>query len=410
MKAINPQIKTSNGSSSSRLRFILAGLTLACSALLTTAQAVTPAPDGGYPGGNTAEGQNALLSLTIGTFNTAVGFLSLKSDIAGQFNTAIGAGALFANVGDPSVFHGILNTAIGAGALLSNNSGERNTAIGAFALFHNTTGSADTAHGDVALFNNTTGGANTAIGDGALNENVIGNFNTALGTDALLLSAGNSNTAVGSGAGQNIINANNVICIGQGVLGQDVNNSCYIGSIWNQPGGSQAVYVNSDGKLGALVSSRRFKDNIQSMDKLSNALFSLHPVSFRYKKEIDPDGRPQFGLVAEEVDKVNRDLVLHDKEGKPYSVRYDQVNAMLLNEFLKDHKRIREQNCKLENEESRIQQQEVTIAELSRVIAKQEKTMKALAAHVGEQDSTIQRVTTQIETTETRRQVALNSP
>src|SRR5262249_20903681 len=141
-------------------------------------------------------------------------------------------------------------------------------------------------------------------------------------------------------AGGNVGGANNVICVGQGVAGADVSNSCYIGNIWNQPGGSQAVYVNSDGKLGALVSSRRFKDSIESMDKRSNALFSLHPVSFRYKKEIDAERLSQFGLIAEEVEKVNPDLVLHDKEGKPYSVRYDQVNAMLLNEFLKEHRKV----------------------------------------------------------------------
>ncbi|MGC2626883.1 MAG: hypothetical protein WA269_08600, partial [Candidatus Udaeobacter sp.] len=103
-------------------------------------------------------------------------------------------------------------------------------------------------------------------------------------------------------------------------------------------------------------------------------------------------------------------LVALDKDGKPFSVRYDQVNAMLLNEFLKDHKRVGEQNCKLENQESRIQEQQATIAELRRVVAEQEKGMQALAAHVREQDSTIQRVSAQIETRRARPQVALNKP
>src|SRR4029077_1137886 len=107
-------------------------------------------------------------------------------------------------------------------------------------------------------------------------------------------------------------------------------------------GGSQAVYVNAAGKLGAQVSSRRFKDEIKPMDKASETILALNPVTFRYKKEIDSKRITQFGLVAEDVEKVNPDLVLHDKEGKPYTVRYDQVNAMLLNEFLKEHRKVEE--------------------------------------------------------------------
>ena len=140
-------------------------------------------------------------------------------------------------------------------------------------------------------------------------------------------------------AGSNVTTASNVICIGAGI-GMNASNSCFVGNIWNQPGGSQAVYVNSDGKLGAQVSSRRFKEEIKPMDELSEALFALKPVSFRYKKDIDPAGTSQLGLVAEDVEKVNPDLVVRDKEGKPYSVRYDQVNAMLLNEFLKARRQI----------------------------------------------------------------------
>jgi len=115
-------------------------------------------------------------------------------------------------------------------------------------------------------------------------------------------------------------------------------------------------------------------------------------------------------LIAEEVAEVDRSLVAFDKEGKPFSVRYDKVNAMLLNEFLKEHRRVREQNCKLENQDNSIQEQQATIAELSCVIADQEKAMKALAAHVREQDLTIQRVSAQIETNVTQHQVALNIP
>src|SRR4029434_3034626 len=102
------------------------------------------------------------------------------------------------------------------------------------------------------------------------------------------------------------------------------------------------MFINSDGKLGNSTSSGRFKEEIKPMDRGSEAVFSLKPVTFRYKKEIDPAGTSQLGLVAEDVEKVNPDLVVRDQEGKPYSVRYDQVNAMLLNEFLKAHRKVQE--------------------------------------------------------------------
>jgi len=352
------------------------------------AQAVSPAPDGGYPGGNTAEGQSALFSLTTGAYNTAVGFLSLKSDTKGQFNTAIGAGALLANVGDQTG-HGTENTAIGAGALLSNTTGLNNTANGAFALFANTTGFGNTATGVAALQKNTAGAGNIAIGQAALNENTTGSFNTALGSGALLVAVGSSNAAVGAGAGQNVANANNVICIGQGVLGADVSDSCYIGNIWNQPGGSQAVYVNSEGKLGALVSSRRFKDEINPMGQASEVIYGLKPVSFRYKKEIEPTRPRGFGLIAEDVEKVSPDLVTRGGDGKVNSVRYDQVNAMLLNEFLKEHRKVEE---------------------LEATVAEQKKGMEVLASQLKEQAAQIQGVSAQIELDKRALQVAATNP
>ena len=364
------------------------------------ADAVSPAPDGGYPGGNTAEGQQALLSLTTGTYNTAVGWFSLRNNTEGQFNTAIGAGALFANVGDPSVFRGVLNTATGAGALLNNNTGERNTANGAFALFYNTTGSENTANGGGALFNNTTGGSNTAIGDVALNENETGNFNTAVGVAALLVASGNSNTAVGSGAGENIGSANNVICIGQGVLGQNVSDSCYIGNIWNQPGGSQAVYVNSDGKLGALVSSRRFKDEIKPIEQASEIIYRLKPVSFRYKAEVEPTRPRAFGLIAEDVEKVSTDLVTRGSDGKVNAVRYDAVNSMLLNEFLKEHRKV--------------EQQQAIIGQLESSVAQQRKDFQAavtqLTTRLDDQAAQVQKVSAQLEMSKFTKRVVFNNP
>ena len=211
-----------------------------------------------------------------------------------------------------------------------------------------------------------------------------------MGFDALSdNTTGSGNVAIGDSAGQDVMTANNVICIGTGVAGADVSNSCYIGNIFGQTSSSgAAVFINSAGKLGTIMSSQRFKEDIKPMDHASEALFALKPVTFRYKKEIDAAGTSQFGLMAEEVEKVNRDLVVRDKEGKPYSVRYDQVNAMLLNEFLKEHRK---------NEE-----QEKTIAELK-------SGMTALAATVKEQAAQIQKVSVQLELSKAAPHTVLNS-
>ncbi len=333
-------------------------LALVCFALLPKVQAVSPPPDGGYPGGNTAEGQAALLSLTTGGFNTAVGFLSLRSNTTSGFNTAIGAGTLLANTADQ-------NTAIGAGALLSSALGDTNTANGVFALASNVSGSGNTASGVNALLNNFSGNANTAVGKGALGS-----------------SDSNSNTALGFEAGLGVTTAANVICIGANVVGANVDNSCYIGNIFGATSsGGTGVFINSGGKLGTMTSSRRFKDGIKPVESASEVLFALKPVTFRYKKEIDPAGTSQFGLVAEEVEKVDPDLVVRDKDGKPYSVRYDQVNAMLLNEFLKEHR---------------------TVLELKKEIA-------ALTATVKEQAAQTQKLCAQMEMSKSRPQVAVNN-
>jgi hypothetical protein len=457
---------------------------VACFALLPKVQAVSPPPDGDYPGANTAEGQQALLSLTSGTYNTAVGFSSLKSNITGNFNTGLGAATLLANTGNQ-------NTATGAGALLSNTTGFRNTANGAFALFKNlgaadntatgnaalfanTTGSGNTANGNFALINNTTGTNNTAIGNGTLasndtaNENTAtgagalssnttagentadgvnalasnsgsnaagntavgwsallrntdGGFNTATGDDALVNNitgfsntangaqalnnntTGAGNTAMGGGAlfnnttgtgnmalgiyaGIGVSTANNVICIGSN--GANLDNSCFIGNINGVTlGAGSAVQIDANNQLGTIVSSRRFKKDIEPMDKASERILALRPVTFHYKS--DAKGIAQFGLVAEEVEKVNPDLVVRDKEGKPYSVRYEQVNAMLLNEFLKEHRKNEEQGA--------------TIAGLKKEVA-------SLAATVKEQATQIQRVSAQIEVSKAVGQTALNKP
>jgi hypothetical protein len=299
---------------------------IVCIGLLPRAQAVVPAPDGGYPNFTTAEGQKALFSLTTGAANTAVGWSTLSTNATGSFNTATGAGALLFNIADD-------NTAFGAAALLFNTAGVDNTAVGASALLNNTGSPVDTPNGG-------PGSANTAVGVSALSSNTSGSVNTAVGIRALLNSAtGNGNIALGPFAGQSVTDASDVIAIGAD--GENVSSTCYIGNIFGVTSSmGSGVFINSLGKLGTMTSSRRFKDNIKPMDQASEALFGLKPITFRYKKEIDPARTSQFGLVAEDVEKVNPDLIVRDKEGKPYSVRYDQVNAMLLNEFLKEHRKV----------------------------------------------------------------------
>src|SRR4029077_3870517 len=409
---------------------LLIALSLWC--FVPGAYAVPP-PDGCYPGFTTAEGCQALRNLTSGAANTGLGWYSLWSDTTGSFNTGVGAGTLVANNADR-------NTATGAGALLSNTTGSLNTANGAFALISNTTGSFNTATGDSALFHNTLGSYNTAVGDAALtNNNGPGNtatgalalsvnttgeantatgvaalfinstgiWNTAVGWNALNVSNGNRNTAtgykalinsttgddntafgylalafsgtgsgniaLGANAGNNVTTASNVICIG--AAGQNANNSCYIGNIFGQTSfEGVGVFVNSDGKLGTSLSSRRFKKDIRTMDKASEAILALKPVTFHYKT--DPKSTAQFGLIAEEVAEVNPDLVVRDKDGKPYSVRYDQVNAMVLNEFLKENRKVEE---------------------LKAIVAHQQRGMELLAAQLKEQSAQIQKVSAQIE-------------
>ena len=336
------------------LPFLIAGV-LASFGLLQVAQAVDPPPDGGYPGGNTAEGQSALLTLTTGGLNTAVGWLSLSGNTEGSYNTAIGAGALISNT------TAVSNTAIGVGALLYNTTGAGNTATGVFALAGNTSGQSNTANGVSALASNTTGFYNTAIGNLALNH-----------------STGTGNTALGNNAGSGVTTVSNVICIG--TTGQNVPNSCFIGNIYGKMTGfGIPVYINSAGKLGTSTSSQRFKDNIKPMGKASEAILALKPVTFHYKKNLDPEGIPQFGLVAEDVEKVNPDLVISDKEGKPYTVRYDQVNAMLLNEFLKEHRKVQKLEAALEAFNKRLREQDAKIRRVNAQIEVNERGTQTVA-------------------------------
>jgi hypothetical protein len=348
-------------------------MALACFALSPTARAALPSttPDGGYPNENTAEGTNALFSLTSGSYNTAIGFKALYNNTTGFTNTANGDRALYLNItGGGNTANGFKalysntdrygNTANGVEALYSNTTGYDNAANGASALYFNTTGYyntangvdaltlnttgfANTANGNNALQSNTTGSNNTANGSAALYSNITGNFNAAEGSRALFHTTGSNNIGLGSTAGLNLTTGSGNVCIGAGVVGVAAeSNTTRVRNVYSSVASGRIVYVNSDNKIGTLVSSRRFKDEIKLMDKASEAILALKPVTFRYKKEIEPNGAIMFGLIAEEVEKVDPDLVTRDAKGEVEAVRYEQVNAMLLNEFLKEHCKVQE--------------------------------------------------------------------
>ena len=297
---------------------------------------------------NTTNGFAALFSNTTGAQNTANGFDALYNNTIGNYNTASGFEALVTNT------TGINNTANGVQALVTNSTGGSNTASGYLALFSNTTGANNTAIGVNVLLLNTTGFANAATGNGALLNKTTANFNTANGFQALYNNTtGASNIALGASAGGNLTTGSNNIDIGNlGVAGdfgairigvKTTHRATLIAGISGAsvPTGV-AVIVDRNGHLGTTTSSARFKDAIKAMDKASEAILALKPVTFHYKHELDPDGVPQFGLVAEQVEKVNPDLVARDDQGKPYTVRYEAVNAMLLNEFIKEHRTVQE--------------------------------------------------------------------
>jgi hypothetical protein len=473
-------LRKSIGRSPLRCGFLLIplALALACFVLLPTTQAVSPAPDGGYPNGNTAEGDNALFSLSSGTNNTANGFAALFNNTTGGLNTATGVFALFSNTtGANNTANGVSalqsnttggsntatgvdallnnttgtqntatgvealanntigsqNTASGINALLNNTTGSNNTGNGANTLLNNTTGSQNMANGANALFFNTTGSGNTATGAFALVQNTTGINNTANGFDALLSNTtgsgntvngafalrsnttgfnstangqgalssnttggsntadgwhalhsnttGASNIALGFNAGGNLTTGSNNIDVGNvGVAGEASHirigtkgtqtNTFIAGISGVTVAGGVGVIVGTNGQLGTTTSSVRFKEAIKPMDDASEAILSLQPVTFRYKHELDPDGIPQFGLIAEQVEKVNPDLVVRDADGKLNTVRYEAVNAMLLNEFLKEHRTVQEQKATI----AQLRQ------DLQSRLAEQQKQIEALTA------------------------------
>jgi endosialidase-like protein len=355
---------------------------------------------------NVAIGQGALAQNFVVDGNVAVGFQALTNNFAGSHNTAVGFQALFSNKGQS-------NTATGFQALFSNYLAVGNTANGDGALYSNTGGGLNTATGALALINNTIGENNTADGAGALASNTGGSANTADGAGALFGTIGSNNTALGFEAGYNLTTGSNNIDIGNiGVAGEaktirigntvatvypdgltrPAQTRTFIAGIRGRAttnANAIPVVIDSAGQLGTASSSRRFKNEIKPMDKASETILALKPVTFHYKS--DSTGTPQFGLIAEEVAKVDPDLVVHDENGEIYTVRYDAVNAMLLNEFLKEHRKV--------------QKLEATVARQRRdfqaIAAQQQKQIEALTAG-------LQKVSAQVELKTPAPQTVLN--
>src|SRR5947208_1639565 len=393
---------------------LVIALTFACFGPLPITLALLPPPDGGYPNGNTAEGDDALLNLTSGTNNTAIGFEALLNNTTGFQNTATGFQALERNTtGSDNTANGFfalggnrtgfVNTAIGGFALGDNTTGGGNTATGFEALESNRAGDFNTATGFEALLSNTTGRNNTAAGLEALAANTTGNNNTAMGQRSLSSNTtGNFNIALGPNAGDKLTTGANNIDIGnRGVAGeadtirigdQQTQTATFIAGSIGAAVAGPVVHINSSGQLGVPPSSARFKDEIKPMDKASEAILALKPVTFHYKHELDPDGILQFGLVAEQVAKVNPDLVVREAKGEIYTVRYEAVNAMLLNEFLKEHRKV--------------QQQEATIVQIKKDFRA---TVAQLAMRLDEQAAQIQKVSAQLEVNKTVPQIVLNN-
>ncbi len=341
---MNPLIQSKN----TTILPVLVALAFACFALVPQARAVCQ--EGCLSSNNTALGEDALISNTTGFDNTAIGLDALFSNTTGSANTATGWTALQSNT------TGFNNTADGVFALGNNIDASQNTAIGFEALIFNTSGASNTSVGYNTLLNNTTGSDNIALGVSAGINLTTGNFNIDISNAGV---AGESRTIR---IGTRGTHRNTAIA---GISGVTVPNGV-------------GVIIDTNGHLGTVVSSARYKDDMKPMDKASEAILALKPVTFRYKKDLDPAGIPQFGLVAEQVEKVNPDLVARDEQGKPYTVRYEAINAMLLNEFLKEHRKVES---------------------LEKAMADQRQENAAMRAMLKEQTAQIEKVSAKLEMT-----------
>jgi hypothetical protein len=370
---------------------------------------------------NSAFGFQALLNNTTGKYNAAGGYQALYDNLTGIANTAFGYKAQVANTNGAyntaygfeallATTSGSSNTACGAQALYFNTSGYDNTASGCSALFENTTGYGNTACGFYAVVGNTTGVFNTGIGYQALYQNATGNDNTAVGYYALTNATGNRNTALGFGAGHNITSGNNNIMIGHLGTSTDsaiirigtpgVHSAAFLAGVNGVTVSSgAAVYIDANGQLGTLTSSRRFKTNIKAIGAISGKLMSLRPVQFRYNDAAEKGPHPvQYGLIAEEVAKVYPNLVQYDKQGKPFTVYYHLLTPMLLNELQKAHSQIGQiraahqaeavaHRAEVASLRAALQRQSAELASLKRTQQQQSKMLAKLAASLQAEQS-----------------------
>ena len=324
--------------------------------------ALPPATTGGN---DTAVGDGALQVNSTGYQNTAVGNAALAANTTGYFNTASGYEALYSNT------TGTFNTANGVLALFGNTTGIQNTAVGSLALKSNN-GSGNTAIGDIAMWN-ISGSYNTAVGGNTLLNYASGSNNTAIGYAALsangsLVAVGDNNIAIGYFAGQNVASSSNNIDIGNYGYATDTGTirigtyptqtAAFIAGIWGattQSSGAVPVLVDSNGNLGVMSSSRRYKEDIQDMADASSGLLHLRPVTFHYKKPYSDGSQPiQYGLIAEEVAEVYPDLVAHSADGQIETVKYQVLDSMLLNELQKQNATIAAQKEQIEDQQQQI--------------------------------------------------------
>jgi hypothetical protein len=369
---------------------------------------------------NTASGAHALLSNTIGRWNTADGAYALAHNTTADKNTAVGQGALYTQSFDNgNTAYDTENTAVGFHALFANQPtsapgtnfkyyGIQNTALGSLALPANTTGSDNTAAGYGALYSNTTGTNNTAFGVGALYNDTSTGDNTAIGEYALYNCSGNYNTAIGDYAGYADPNfsGNYDICIGWvSPKSLTESNTIRIGDTMSQTfiagidganiGTGTTVYINSSGQLGTVTSSRRYKEDIRDMGAASAGLMQLRPVTFYYKpKYAHGDHTLQYGLIAEEVAKVYPNLVQYDKTGKPQTVYYHLINAMLLNEVQKQHRQLQAETKALKTLHDTVSKQNKKLAALQQQQRLSAAQNRKLLARLAQLESQVKQVAT----------------
>jgi hypothetical protein len=323
---------------------------------------------------NVANGNEAMRLDTSGSFNTANGFQAMYSNLSGGNNTATGGQSLY------SIKTAYYNTATGYQSMFSDTSGNFNTANGHQSLYSNVNGVENTAMGFAALYNNTTAFFNTAVGSNSLNHNTTGGQNTAVGSSALFFNTGTNNIGIGFSAGGQLTGGNNNIDIannGQGGesnttrIGNGNQSKTFISGIYGSlTAAGVAVYVDGSGQLGTNPSSARFKEDIEDMRNTSSDLYKLRPVNFRYKEEIAKGScELQYGLIAEEVEAINTNLVSYDKDGKLFTVKYHLLVPLMLNELQKEHAINQQQEAKIES----LQQQ---INELKELINKGQQVKK----------------------------------